>query len=129
MIIGIVNEYVEAIIRLVVLGSKGHEQEVDVVVDTGFDGSLSLPPAIIAALGLTYRQRGRAILADGSETVFNIYEGIVNWDGQPRRIKVDDADADPLLGMELLYGYELKIEVVEGGSVIINLLSKPKAVA
>jgi len=31
--------------------------------------------------------------------------------------------------MDLLYGYELKIEVVEGGSVIINLLSKPQAVA
>jgi len=76
MIIGFVNKYVEAIIRLVGLGSKGHEQEVDVVVDTGFDGSLSLPPAIVAALGLTYRQRGRAILADGSETVFNIYEEI-----------------------------------------------------
>ena len=129
MIIGIVNEYIEAIIRLVVHGPKGHEQELDAVVDTGFDGSLSLPPAIITALGLPYRQRGRAILANGSEAVFNIHEATVDWDGQLRRIKVDDADADPLVGMDLLYGYELKIDVVEGGGVIINLLPKPKAVA
>jgi clan AA aspartic protease len=129
MIIGMVNGYCEAIISLVVAGPKESEQEVDAVVDTGFDGSLSLPPTIITALDLPYRQRGRAILADGSETLFNIYEATVNWDGQPRRIKVDDADTDPLAGMELLYGHKLEIAVVEGGSVIINVLPKFKAVA
>lgn len=129
MIIGMVNEYCEAMISLVVSGPKEFAQEVDAVVDTGFDGSLSLPPTIIKALGLPYRQRGRAILADGSETLFNIYEATVNWDGQSRRIKVDDADTDPLAGMALLYGHELKIAVVEGGSVMINVLPKFKAMA
>jgi predicted aspartyl protease len=80
-------------------------------------------------LGLPFRRRGRAILADGSETIFDIYEATVTWDGQARRISVDDANTDPLIGMGLLYGYELKIEVVDGGTVIINLLSKNKAMA
>jgi hypothetical protein len=53
---------------------------VNALVDTGFDGWLSLPPALIASLGLAWHRRGRAILADGSETVFDIYAGALVWD-------------------------------------------------
>ena len=34
--------------------------------------------------------------------------------GQARRLLVDEADTDPLVGMALLSGYELKIEVWPG---------------
>lgn len=63
----------------------------EAVIDTGFDGWFSLPPALIALLGLQWRRRGRALLADGSESVFDIYEGPVVWDGSPRRVVVDEA--------------------------------------
>jgi hypothetical protein len=39
-----------------------------------------------------------------------------------RRLLVDEADTDPLVGMALLNGYELKIEVRSRGKVEITPL-------
>ena len=64
MITGAVSADREAIIRLSIRDAQGQEQEFEAVVDTGFDGWLSLPSVVIAALGLPWRRRGRALLAD-----------------------------------------------------------------
>jgi hypothetical protein len=40
-----------------------------------------------------------------------------------RRIAVDGADTDPLLGTGLLYGHELNVQFIEGGSAAIRALS------
>jgi predicted aspartyl protease len=81
-----------------------------------------LPPAQIAALGLKWQGIGRGTLADGSECLFDVFEAEVLWDGLVRRVPIDEADTDPLLGMTLLDGYELKIEVRTGGKVEIEAL-------
>lgn len=122
MIVGIVSADREAIIRLTVRGPAGDEEEVEAVIDTGFDGWLSLSPDLIARLGLAWQRRGRALLADGSESVFDIHEGAILWEGQPRRIAVDSADMVPLVGMSLLEGYELNIQVRPAGRVEIRAL-------
>lgn len=46
----------------------------------------------------------------------------VDWNGQSRRVEVEAAEAQPLLGMALLQGSELRIQVVPGGSVSIAVL-------
>lgn len=122
MIIGAVNAYREAIIRLQIYDLQGQSQEIEVVVDTGFNGALTLPSGVIRALGLPFRRSGRALLADGSESLFDVHEAIVEWDGQPSRIPVDAAETDPLLGMALLEGYELRIQARAGGGVFITPL-------
>jgi hypothetical protein len=61
-------------------------------------------------------------LADGSECLFDVYSAEVGWDRKRLRILVDEADTDPLVGMALLAGYELTIEVREGGTVMIKRL-------
>ena len=43
------------------------EVEVAFVIDTGFTGFLTLPPAIVAALNLPFLRRISASLADGSK--------------------------------------------------------------
>ncbi len=126
MIIGAVNTYREAMIRLQIYDSQGQAQEIEVVVDTGFNGALTLPPDVIRALGLPFRRSGRALLADGSETLFDFREARVDWDGQPRRIAVDAAETDPLLGMALLEGYELRVQARAGGGVFITPLPHPR---
>src|SRR5262245_27799848 len=123
MITGVVTNAREAVITLTVHGPTGQVQEIQAVIDTGFDGSLTLPSEVIAALGLPWRRRGRALLADGNESVFDIYEATTIWDGSPRRISVDEVDVMPLVGMALLYGYELTVQIVEGGKVLIKPLS------
>jgi len=63
------------------------------------------------------------LLADGNESLFDIYEATVIWDGKPRRIAVDEVNIVPLVGMSLLYGCELTIKVIENGSVLIKPLT------
>ena len=126
MITGVVTDRREAFIRLRVRGPAGQDQEIEAVIDTGFDGWLSLPSSIIAQLGLRWRRRGRALLADGSESVFDIYEATVDWDGELRRIPVDQAETVPLVGMSLLEGYELSIRIQRGGNVTVTALSPSK---
>lgn len=73
-------------------GALGAAQDVVAVVDTGYNGWLTLPYAVIAALGLAWDRRGWALLADGSESIFDIYGGSVRWDGQRYPVAVDAAE-------------------------------------
>lgn len=122
MIHGIVTASREAVIRISVHGPNGQEQEIEAVLDTGFNGFLTLPPAIVAVLGLPLIGRGRAILANGSEDVFNVYEVTVLWDGQPRVVETDAADTDALVGMSMLYGCKVQVHALDGGAVTIEAL-------
>lgn len=92
MITGVVTDRREAVIHLKVRGPARQQQEIEAIIDTGFDGWLSMPPSMIIQLGLVWHRRGRALLADGSESVFDIYEATVDWDGAARRIPVDEAE-------------------------------------
>jgi clan AA aspartic protease len=121
MIIGVVNTHTEATIRLPVRAADERELEMEGVLDTGFNGSLTLSPAVIGSLGLRWRTRGLAMLANGSEDHCDIDAATVIWDGRPRNILVEAADTDPLIGMALLYGHALHM-LVEGGSVVIEPL-------
>lgn len=112
----------EGRIRLRVNGPRRRDHEVEAVIDTGYTASLTLPPAVIAALGLRWRSVGRGTLADGSECLFDVYEALVVWDGEERHILVDEAAADPLVGMRLLRNYELKIQVRTRGELTITRL-------
>lgn len=118
---GTVNSFREPVVSLTINGPNG-QQVVDAVIDTGFNGSLTLPPTIIQALQLPFRRRGRAQLGDGSSIVFDIFEATVLWHGQSRRITVDEANTEPLIGTNLLYGDELVINMIDGGAVTIQPL-------
>ena len=122
MITGVVRGR-EAFVRSKIRGPRGRKREFDAVIDTGYTASLSLPPAVIASLGLRWQSLGRGILADGSECLFDVYEAGVEWDRKVLRILVDEADTDPLIGMALLSGYELKIQVRSRGRVSIKRLA------
>jgi predicted aspartyl protease len=65
----------EARIRLKVTGRRRREHEVEAVIDSGYSGSLTLPPALIKSLGLRWRSVDRATLADGSTCVFQAFVG------------------------------------------------------
>ena len=112
----------EGRIRLKVRGPRRQEHEIEAVIDTGSTASLSLSPALVAALGLRWKSLGRGILADGSECLFDVYVAKVLWDGKERRVLVEEADTDPLVGMALLSGYELRMQVRSRGKVTLKRL-------
>jgi clan AA aspartic protease len=123
MITGIVNEEFEPIISISLHDSEGNVYTQDAIVDTGFNGWLSLPPDLISQLNLKWKRRGRAILGDGSECVFNVYEAVLVWDGSFLTIPIDEADSEPLVGMSLMEGYQLMVQVFEGGHVELSKIA------
>ena len=123
MITGFVNVEFEPIIPLSIRHTDGKIFTQDAIVDTGFNGWLSLPPDSISELGLKWKRRGRAILGDGSECVFNVYEAVVVWDNTLLTIPVDEADAEPLVGMSLMEGYQLTMQVFDGGQVELHKIT------
>lgn len=125
MITGLVNVDREAVVSLKIQGPDGREKLIDAVIDTGFNSFLTLPPDVILDLGLTWMTQGRVELGNGQEEQFDVYAATVTWDGESRRILVDAADTEPLLGMSLMYGYSLHIDVLDGGSVVLRALSLP----
>lgn len=120
MIHGVVNQSCETTIPLVIINEKKQTKLIDAVIDTGYTGYLSLPSEIIEALDLPWTGVDRGTLGDGSEVTFEVYAATIIWDGQYRTIPVNEAETDPLVGMSLLYGYDLRIRAVEGGKVTIE---------
>jgi len=60
MIAGVVNGDFEAIITLSICDSEGKVYNQEAIIDTGFNGWLSLPPDLIARLNLKWKRRGRS---------------------------------------------------------------------
>ena len=120
MIEGAVNATYEPVVTLAVHGPSGLTGEVEAVIDTGFNGYLTVTPALVADLGLALEGTSRGTLADGSEVTFDVYDVAVLWDGQTRYVLADAADATPLVGMRMLDRHNLNIEVEHGGRVVIQ---------
>ena len=95
MIEGVVNSDYEAVVRIPLRGPAGQAREVEAVVDTGFNRFLTLPPALVAELGVAFLGRSRLVLANGSEETFDVCGVTVLWDGQPRYVETYVADATP----------------------------------
>ena len=119
MIRGVVNARHEAVVRLRVRGPSGVESDVDTIVDSGFTSFLTLPATMVAALGLARLSGGSAVLADGSVRQFDICAAEVAWGSTWRAVLVSAVGNEPLLGMRLLAGHRLVVEVVPGGLVEI----------
>ncbi len=120
MIEGAVNAQLEAVITIPLLGPTGRTREVDAVVDTGFNGYLILPPVLVEDLGLPVVGYGEAVLADGSEATFEVYGVTMLWDGHSRYVETGAVGVDPLVGMAALDNHDLRIEVRDGGRVVIE---------
>ena len=122
MITGVITPDREAVFHLVVRGPQGQEQRMEAVIDTGFNGFLTLPPTLVAALHLPYHSGALATLGDGSTVALRKYEATLLWEGQERDILVLEAGGGSLAGMSLHYGSRVTLEIVDGGPVTIEAL-------
>lgn len=115
----------EGIVRLSVISQRGQREEVEANVDTGYDGFLTLPPTMIRELELRWITYGDATLADGSEIEFDVHEGEILWDRRRVVIPIDSSDSMPLIGMRLLEGFEVTLQVRQDGPVLIKRMKPP----
>jgi len=123
MIVGAVTASGEAVIPLMLYDPVGRELQFNAVIDTGFSGAVALSSELVIDLDLSLRGYEPAMLADGSERLFDLYDVVIEWDGTSRHVTVLAADGGPLVGMTLLAGYELRILATPGGLVTIAALS------
>ena len=119
MIAGRVTEHREPVVELRVRGPDGAEASIEAVVDTGFTGHITLPPSIVADLGLKHLFSHTVVLADGTRPSIAIHEAAVCWHGEMRTVAVHCIECSPLIGMALLTGSLLTMEVKPGGAVTI----------
>ena len=120
MIEGFVNANREAILPLSLRGPEGQTLEVNAVIDTGYSGALTLPPALVAELELPYVFSSKAILADDTEVGFRVHRVTTVWDGGLRQIEADAVGSTALVGMAVLDAHNLSIDVEDGGRVVIQ---------
>jgi clan AA aspartic protease len=123
MMPGFVNQNCEAMMPIVIGRDNKPTQMIDALVDTGFTGFLSLPSSMIESLGLPWIFSDAVTLGDGSEVIFQMYRATVIWDGQFKVVDVAASESEPLLGISLLYGFKLQVEVIERGTVTIEAMT------
>jgi clan AA aspartic protease len=119
MIRGSVTAQREAVVSLRIIGPAS-EIQLETVVDTGFNDFLTLPPNVIDDLDLSFAAPMLATLADGSVVETSSYRATVLWDGEYRDVFVLAFEGGALIGMSLLYGFDLHVECVDEGIVTIN---------
>ena len=121
MIKGKITAYQEAVIELEVIGLN-QPSRIEAVIDPGFTGYLTLPSMLIDRLKLQQAGEQITILGDENRVVLKRYVAKVLWHGAERNVYVLQAEGGPLIGMSLLYGSRLILEVVTGGDVTVDAL-------
>lgn len=116
---GSVNESLEAVLPIMLLDRQGQAFEVDAVIDTGATNWLTLPLEIIEELNLLPLDQEQVTLADGQIIDCKTYSCQMPWFGSVRTVQVVELNSDPLLGMKLLEGNRLDIDVRPGGEVAV----------
>jgi clan AA aspartic protease len=102
------------------LADRSQILEIKCVVDTGFEGFLTLPPAAVAQLQLPYLTNLNANLADNSSIQTDVYLATVLWHGMERNVSVLAMGRRPLIGTGLLRDYHLGIDFRDGGTVVLD---------
>ncbi len=100
--------------------ASGQYALVEAVIDTGFTGEITLPPGTVESLSLKFQGDGTGTLADGSVESFEIYRVTLLWHGVPRLSLAYAVPGEPLIGMAMLRGSELRVRAAPDGEVEIE---------
>lgn len=119
MVSGWITQTWQARISVDLMGRDGLFQATEFVLDTGFAGDLLLPSDMLHQLRLRPGPEIIGALADGQEIRLNSWRGAARWHGRIRNILILEAEGEPLLGMNLLRGSRVTLEVTRGGPVTI----------
>jgi clan AA aspartic protease len=93
---------------------------LDFVIDTGFNGYLTLPPQAVNAMNLPPRASTPATLADGSQVLFSIHLATIIWDNLEKIVPILASGNKPLLGTAMMKGYHLEIDFEDNGLVSLE---------
>ena len=105
-------------------GNNGVPARIEAVVDTGFSGELALPPHTFRQLGLESLGSKEIFVADGRSIKVGYSTLEIEWQGEFRSVEAICTDSFPLIGMALLSGSRLCVNVEEAGEVEITPIDR-----
>ncbi len=112
MLTGRITSRDDALLPIEIVGSRRMFHQVG-VVDTGFNGALSLPHTLLRRAGWELFGRETFELANGKRISQKIYLGEVIFDGTRRRVlAASSGGGDILIGTRLLAGRRCEFDYV-----------------
>jgi clan AA aspartic protease len=116
---GTINDRLAPIIKIDIEESK---EQVETILDTGFNGELMLPEKIIESLNLEWCGKEDYLVASGEMITTDVYKGHLNWFGKRCAVEVMGTSAKQgLLGMQLLSSCIISINVPEKELFIVKI--------
>ncbi len=100
--------------------------EIEVVLDTGFSGFLTLPLQTALPLGLILLSTAEYVLADNSRQLNLLCQGSIGFDDENVSGLIAISPGDPLLGMEFLRKSELHLSLDATNSIFVLEKKTPK---
>lgn len=98
-------------IKITLSGTNNKKGQIEVLVDTGFNGDLMLPEAKIKELALKKVGTDSYATASGENVITTAYLGFLEWFGKTCRIIIlSTKGIHALIGMQLLYFCHLDME-------------------
>ena len=110
----------EGEIALTLAPADPQSTPIEAIVDTGFNGELTLPSDLLQSLGAIPAGTRTAELADGSLVVMNVHAVRILWHGQPCDVAAMETDSTPLVGMSLLWGSRVAFDARDQGTLAIE---------
>jgi predicted aspartyl protease len=109
----------DIVFPLIVRDARGGEHTIPAILDTGFQGRLTLPPEIIEALALEPNGEGQVTLGDDTEQRFPLYSVTLLWFGEELTIDALLVAGMPLVGQRLMRGCFVTHHSVDSGAVML----------
>lgn len=111
MLKGFVKLHGEPVVRITLLSSTHHPQSHPAVIDTGFNGTLSLPEALLQRLEWRWVGYDSYEIATGDVIREKVFVGRIRWMRRVQEVDVVSSHAkDILIGTRLLQGSRLLID-------------------
>ena len=96
---GTVSAQRQPIVTIKVRGILGRERVVDALLDTGFNGTLTLPPLMVLELGMPFRFARTIMLGDGTTQDVSSHRGHIIWEGVERPTTALSTGEQAIVGM------------------------------
>ena len=124
MIRGRVDALRQARVQVEVERIDGQFEPIEAIVDTGFNGHLSLPPEVIGRMNVDPDKPTDVDLAAGEQATLNVWLGNILWHDSIRPVLIFESSGPPLLGMELMEDSQLTVQPRINGPVLIERLDE-----
>ena len=122
MIVGRVDGNIEARVTLSIL-NRGSKEDLLFLVDSGFNGYLAIPEAVVRQLNLPLATVQRGATADGRVSYFDTVDVCVVWDDKPTNVRAQVLD-EPLIGTRMLRGFDMQVRWKAGGEIQLTPVSR-----